>query len=80
MDQLQKIIDAAFERRADITPRNADAQLKEAVDNVITQLDSGSLRVAEKNRWRMGHAPMVEKSRAAVFPSGGQRLYQRRFH
>jgi 2,3,4,5-tetrahydropyridine-2-carboxylate N-succinyltransferase len=48
MDQLQKIIDAAFERRADITPRNADAQLKEAVDNVITQLDSGSLRVAEK--------------------------------
>ena len=48
MDQLQQIIEAAFERRAEITPRNADAQLKEAVDNVITQLDQGKLRVAEK--------------------------------
>ena len=35
MKQLQQIIEQAFERRAEITPRNADAQLKEAVDNVI---------------------------------------------
>ena len=48
MDQLQQIIETNFERRAEITPRNADAQLKEAVDNVITQLDQGKLRVAEK--------------------------------
>jgi 2,3,4,5-tetrahydropyridine-2,6-dicarboxylate N-succinyltransferase len=48
MDQLQQIIEQGFERRADITPRNADAQLKEAVDSVITQLDQGKLRVAEK--------------------------------
>src|SRR4030067_55893 len=48
MDQLQKIIEQAFERRADITPSNADAQIKEAVDCVITQLDEGKLRVAEK--------------------------------
>ena len=48
MDQLQQIIEQAFERRAEITPRNADAQLKEAVDNVISQLDQGKLRVAEK--------------------------------
>src|SRR3972149_2009274 len=48
MDQLQKIIEQAFERRTDITPHNADAQLKEAVDSVITQLDEGKLRVAEK--------------------------------
>jgi 2,3,4,5-tetrahydropyridine-2-carboxylate N-succinyltransferase len=48
MDQLQKIIETAFERRSEITPRNADAQLKEAVDAVITQLDQGKLRVAEK--------------------------------
>ncbi|MEQ1555247.1 MAG: 2,3,4,5-tetrahydropyridine-2,6-dicarboxylate N-succinyltransferase, partial [Gallionella sp.] len=45
MNQLQAIIEAAFERRAEITPRNADAQLKEAVDNVIAQLDNGTLRV-----------------------------------
>ena len=48
MDQLQQIIEQGFERRADINPRNADAQLKEAVDNVIAQLDQGKLRVAEK--------------------------------
>jgi 2,3,4,5-tetrahydropyridine-2,6-dicarboxylate N-succinyltransferase len=48
MDQLQQIIETNFERRAEITPRNADAQLKEAVDSVITQLDQGKLRVAEK--------------------------------
>ena len=46
MDQLQQIIEVNFERRAEITPRNADAQLKEAVDSVITQLDQGKLRVA----------------------------------
>ena len=48
MDQLQQIIEKNFERRAEITPRNADAQLKEAVDSVIAQLDQGKLRVAEK--------------------------------
>src|SRR3989339_541426 len=48
MDQLQQIIETAFERRAEITPRNADARLKEAVDTVIAQLDQGKLRVAEK--------------------------------
>src|SRR6266567_3271702 len=48
MNKLQKINEQNFERRAEITPRNADAQLKEAVDSVITQLDQGKLRVAEK--------------------------------
>ena len=48
MEQLKQIIEAAFERRSEITPRNADAQLKEAVDSVITKLDNGTLRVAEK--------------------------------
>src|SRR3989339_498020 len=48
MDQLQQIIEQGFERRAGITPHNADARLKEAVDTVIAQLDQGKLRVAEK--------------------------------
>jgi 2,3,4,5-tetrahydropyridine-2-carboxylate N-succinyltransferase len=48
MEQLKNIIEQAFERRADINPRNADSQLKEAVDAVIGQLDNGTLRVAEK--------------------------------
>ncbi len=48
MEQLQQIIDPAFERRADITPRTVDAKLKEAVTTVIDLLDKGKLRVAEK--------------------------------
>jgi len=48
MTLLQKTIDEAFERRAEITPRNVDAQLKEAINTVIEYLDQGKLRVAEK--------------------------------
>jgi len=48
MEQLQQIIDPAFERRAEITPRTVDAKLKEAVTTVIEYLDQGKLRVAEK--------------------------------
>ena len=48
MEQLQAIIDPAFERRAEITPRTVDAKLKEAVTTVIEYLDQGKLRVAEK--------------------------------
>ena len=48
MQALQAIIDEAFERRADITPRSVDAKTKEAVMNVLDQLDKGIVRVAEK--------------------------------
>jgi len=45
---LQAVIDAAFERRAEISAATASAAVKDAVANVLAQLDSGSLRVAEK--------------------------------
>ena len=48
MSNLQTIIEEAFERRADINPRNVDTHVKEAVLDVINQLDSGAMRVAEK--------------------------------
>ena len=48
MDQLQNTIEEAFERRAEITPRNVEAKLKESVAQVLEMLDSGKLRVAEK--------------------------------
>ncbi len=47
MQQLQNVIESAFERRADITPANVDTVTREAVNQVIA-LDSGALRVAEK--------------------------------
>ncbi len=48
MNELQPIIEQAFERRAEITPRNVETLVKEAVIEAIEQLDSGRLRVAEK--------------------------------
>ena len=45
---LQNIIETAFENRADITPATVSAEVKEAVLETLRQLDSGSLRVAEK--------------------------------
>ena len=48
MSDLQSIIEQAFEKRADITPRNVETQVKEAVLECIDLLDSGQARVAEK--------------------------------
>ncbi|MFZ0107094.1 MAG: 2,3,4,5-tetrahydropyridine-2,6-dicarboxylate N-succinyltransferase, partial [Thiobacillus sp.] len=48
MQELQPIIEEAFERRAEINPRNADPQVKDAVMAVIDLLDMGELRVAER--------------------------------
>ncbi|MEQ4924964.1 2,3,4,5-tetrahydropyridine-2,6-dicarboxylate N-succinyltransferase [Proteus hauseri] len=48
MQALQSIIDNAFEHRADITPNNVEPHIREAINTVISHLDSGKLRVAEK--------------------------------
>jgi 2,3,4,5-tetrahydropyridine-2-carboxylate N-succinyltransferase len=46
--QLQQIIDNAWENRAELSPKAAAPEVREAVAHVIEQLDSGALRVAEK--------------------------------
>jgi 2,3,4,5-tetrahydropyridine-2-carboxylate N-succinyltransferase len=48
MSQLQAIIEEAFERRADISPANASPEVKDAVSSVLTDLDTGKLRVATR--------------------------------
>jgi 2,3,4,5-tetrahydropyridine-2,6-dicarboxylate N-succinyltransferase len=48
MTDLQSTIDKAFENRTAISPRTAEPALKEAVAQVIAELDSGKLRVAER--------------------------------
>ncbi len=48
MSQLQATIEEAFEQRAGITPANASAAVREAVNTVIDKLDRGEVRVAEK--------------------------------
>ena len=47
MSDIQQIIEQAFERRADITPRNVETLVKDAVTEAIALLDSGAARVAE---------------------------------
>ncbi len=47
--QLQNIIDTAWEQRAEINPSNGTAELREAVAHVIAGLDDGSMRVAQKS-------------------------------
>jgi 2,3,4,5-tetrahydropyridine-2-carboxylate N-succinyltransferase len=46
--QLQQIIDQAWEDRASFSPKSAPAEVRDAVSHVIEQLNDGSIRVAEK--------------------------------
>jgi len=48
-EELQATIEAAFERRAQITPQNAAQELRVAVDAVLALLDAGQLRVAQRS-------------------------------
>ncbi|HTT07223.1 MAG TPA: 2,3,4,5-tetrahydropyridine-2,6-dicarboxylate N-succinyltransferase [Gammaproteobacteria bacterium] len=48
MRDLEKIIEDAFEHRAEITPAKAPKKLKAAVKNCLDLLDTGERRVAEK--------------------------------
>lgn len=50
---LKDIIEKAFENISQITPENVDKGVKDAIDSVINDLDSGKLRSAEKtdNQW-----------------------------
>ncbi|MCL4798260.1 MAG: 2,3,4,5-tetrahydropyridine-2,6-dicarboxylate N-succinyltransferase [Burkholderiales bacterium] len=53
MQDIEKIIDQAWENRARLAPAGADAAVRAAVDEVLARLDRGELRVAEKidGRW-----------------------------
>jgi 2,3,4,5-tetrahydropyridine-2-carboxylate N-succinyltransferase len=50
---IQTTVEAAFESRANITPQNASEEVRAAVETALSLLDSGNLRVAEKqaDRW-----------------------------
>ncbi len=46
--QLQTILDAAWEDRANISSTSASQEVRDAVEHVISQLNNGSLRVATR--------------------------------
>ncbi|HRX71675.1 MAG TPA: 2,3,4,5-tetrahydropyridine-2,6-dicarboxylate N-succinyltransferase, partial [Candidatus Competibacteraceae bacterium] len=47
MTELQRIIENAFERRAELDPATAPAALREAVEETLGLLETGQARVAE---------------------------------
>ncbi len=48
-DQLQSVIDAAWEARADVSP-STGGEVREAVEATLEALDTGALRVAERGQ------------------------------
>lgn len=48
MSNLQAIIEGAYEDRANLNPKNIPQDVRDAIHTVISQLDSGEARVAEK--------------------------------
>lgn len=52
-DQFKDVIEAAFEKRADITPTNTSPEVRNAVESTLKRVDAGEIRVAEKqgNDW-----------------------------
>jgi len=48
MSNIEEIINEGFENRASISSHTADAPLKKAVEDALAGIDSGELRVAEK--------------------------------
>lgn len=53
MNPLQSIIEAAFSQRDQFSPQQTPQEVRDAVNDTLNQLDSGQLRVAEKqqNQW-----------------------------
>ncbi len=49
MQHLQTVIEKAFDQREQLSPKDVPAEIKNAVHETINLLDSGKLRVAEKN-------------------------------
>jgi len=53
MHDLRSTIEAAWERRGELTPQSAAPEVRDAVQKAVAELDAGRLRVAEKRdgRW-----------------------------
>jgi len=48
MSNIQSIIDAAFEKRIEITPENVSTEIKDAINQTLESLNQGKLRVASR--------------------------------
>jgi 2,3,4,5-tetrahydropyridine-2-carboxylate N-succinyltransferase len=84
-DTLRQSIEAAFEKRADITPSTIERSLRQAIDDAIGLLDSGKARVAEKtgagwqvNEWLKKAVLLYFRANDNLaIDCGGQRFYDK---
>ncbi|WP_194712062.1 2,3,4,5-tetrahydropyridine-2,6-dicarboxylate N-succinyltransferase [Noviherbaspirillum soli] len=83
--QLQQLIDQAWEDRANISSKSAPAEVRDAVAHVLEQLDAGTLRVAEKaggswtvNQWiKKAVLLSFRLEDNVVMPSGSLQFYDK---
>ena len=61
MINLEKIINDAFEKKESMSP-NTQGEIREAVNLTLNQLDSGSIRVCEKNNGKWNVNQWVKKA------------------
>ena len=73
---LQALIETAFEKRADINPRNITRELRIALDECLDLLDSGTARVAEPHEggWRVNE--WLKKAVLLYFRAHDNRLIE----
>ena len=83
--KLQTLIEAAFEKRADLTPKNISRELLDALETTIGLLDAGKVRVAEKqdgawvvNRWLKKAVLLYFRAREnVVIDAGYSKFYDK---
>jgi 2,3,4,5-tetrahydropyridine-2,6-dicarboxylate N-succinyltransferase len=83
--RLEALIDAAFERRSELSPQNVPAELGAALEECIALLDSGQARVAEPraggwhvNQWLKKAVLLSFRTRDnAVADAGYTRFYDK---
>ena len=85
MTQLTNTIEQAWEGRADLSPKSAPAEVRDAVSHVIAELDAGRLRVAEKTDGQWQVHQWVKKAVLLSFrlednvpmPAGGLQFFDK---
>ncbi len=83
--ELQTLIEAAFERRAEITPKSISRELFDALETTVGLLDSGKVRVAERqdgawvvNQWLKKAVLLYFRAREnTVIEAGYSKFYDK---
>lgn len=76
MQKTISLIESAYETRANLTPHNTPEDIKQAVLEVIEQLDNGKIRVAEKIQDQWHIHPWIKKAVLLYFRINDNRVME----